>query len=43
MEDAIRIIKEYNATSEDAAKDVDAPLNLVLETLDLQKSVAVKA
>ena len=35
VEDAIKIIKKYKATPEDAAKDVDAPLELVLEALKL--------
>ena len=30
---AVKIIKKYKATPEDAAKDVDAPLELVLEAL----------
>lgn len=33
VEDAVKIINKYNATPEDAAKDVDAPLELVLEAL----------
>ncbi len=37
VEDAIKIIKKYNATPEDAAKDVDAPLELVLEALKTSK------
>lgn len=33
VEAAVKIIKKYKATPEDAAKDVDAPLELVLEAL----------
>ena len=33
VEDAVKIVKKYNATPEDAAKDVGAPLELVLDAL----------
>ena len=33
VEDAVKIVKKYNATPEDAAKDVGAPLDLVLQAL----------
>ena len=33
VEAAVKIIKKYKATPEDAAKDVDAPLELVLEAM----------
>ena len=34
IEDAIKIIKKYNATPEEAANDMDAPLDKVLEKLN---------
>ena len=37
VEAAIKIVKKYKATPEDAAKDVDAPLELVLEALKTSK------
>ena len=33
INDAITLIKKYKATPEDAAKDMNAPLELVLERL----------
>ena len=33
VEAAVKIVKKYNATPEDAAKDVGAPLDLVLQAL----------
>ena len=33
VEAAVKIIKKYKATPEDTVKDVDAPLELVLEAL----------
>ena len=33
VEAAVKIVKKYNATPEDAAKDVGAPLELVLDAL----------
>ncbi len=37
VEAAVKIIHKYKATPEDAAKDVDAPLELVLEALKQEK------
>jgi len=37
MEAAITAIKKYKASPEDAAKDMNAPLELVLEALNQKK------
>ena len=39
VEAAITAIKKYKATPEDAAKDMNAPLELVREALKKQKQI----
>ena len=41
IEDAVMLVKKYNAKPEDAAKDMGAPLDKVLETLKQKESVCV--
>ncbi len=38
VENAVMLVKKYNATPETAAQDAGAPLDKVLEALELQKS-----
>ena len=38
IEDAVTLVKKYNATPENAAKDMNAPLELVLNALNIEKA-----
>ena len=38
IEDAVTLIKKYNATPENAAKDMNAPLELVLNALNTENA-----
>ena len=42
VEDAVMLVKKYKATPETAAQDAGAPLDKVLEALELQKELAAQ-
>ena len=42
VENAVMLVKKYKATPETAAQDAGAPLDKVLEALELQKELAAQ-